>query len=70
MVKQIVFSPLISCYLLILQLIALKIDEEEKKVTEYDVANAKEVIKTHTQAHGSVCFVVRRPGERQVKLFM
>ncbi len=30
---------------------------------ESDVAKVEEVINKHTKSHGSLCFVVRRPGE-------
>lgn len=43
-------------------LIALKIDPNAKTVTEEDVNHSSEVIASHTQKYGSVCFVVRRPG--------
>jgi hypothetical protein len=41
-------------------LIALSMSKES--VSETNVFSVDEVIKSHTKAHGSVCFVVRRPG--------
>jgi phosphohistidine phosphatase SixA len=43
-------------------LVALNINVEDKTVNEVDVSTVNEVIKKHTDTHGSVCFVVRRPG--------
>jgi hypothetical protein len=35
----------------------------EHTVQEVDVLRSREMIKRHTGVHGSLCFVVRRPGE-------
>mmetsp|Transcript_1711 Transcript_1711/g.2447 ORF Transcript_1711/g.2447 Transcript_1711/m.2447 type:complete len:90 (-) Transcript_1711:657-926(-) len=43
-------------------LIALNINSENESVDEVDVFTVNEVIKSQTKKHGSVCFVVRRPG--------
>lgn len=43
-------------------LISLSINGEKKQVIESDAAHSSEIIKSHTGKHGSICFVVRRPG--------
>mmetsp|Transcript_7428 Transcript_7428/g.9443 ORF Transcript_7428/g.9443 Transcript_7428/m.9443 type:complete len:88 (-) Transcript_7428:812-1075(-) len=43
-------------------LISLNMDGVKKTVDEIDTFKVDEVIKSHSGANGSVCFVVRRPG--------
>lgn len=44
------------------RLIPLQIDGEHKTVDETEVMKASEVLAKHSGRHGSLCFVVRRPG--------
>jgi len=43
-------------------LITLEIDGDRKSVDEVDVKRGDEVLSDHSGKHGSICFVVRRPG--------
>mmetsp|Transcript_39992 Transcript_39992/g.48752 ORF Transcript_39992/g.48752 Transcript_39992/m.48752 type:complete len:92 (+) Transcript_39992:144-419(+) len=45
-----------------IKLIKLAIDKDKKTVHETDLLLSREAIAQHKSKHGSLCFVVRRPG--------
>jgi hypothetical protein len=51
-------------------MVEIAIDEKERRVKEVDVLRSEEMIERHTGKTGSICFVVRRPGEPSVRLSM
>jgi hypothetical protein len=46
-------------------MVEIAIDEKERQVREVDVLRSEEMIERHTGKTGSICFVVRRPGEHE-----
>ena len=47
----------------VFQMVEVEINKQQRQVREVDVLRGREVIKRHTGRKGSLCFVVRRPGE-------